>query len=322
MRRERKKVSAFSLQPLAFAHAGFTLVEMLVTLALLSLIVLALMTVFNSTQKAFRASLTQTDILESGRLAMGLIASDLEAMMPSSSPVNTNLPNFLYAWDTNENHNFNFYANTNSGYAPLIQSLTASSAQRTNVLENFFSLSRQNIGGSPTWVGTGYYVAANRPPPDTNDIYALYRFYMTTNVQAAQPASLYNAFFSVPLTNSAYWSHLADGVVDLTVRAYDPNGLEMTNTYEYNYNGSGNTFINQNTLFLTPGLGWVGFYMYSNTVPASVQVELGVMEDTTLQRAEGLSGAAQMNYLSNQVGQVHLFRQRVVIRNVDQAAYQ
>ena len=139
---------------------GFTLVEMLVTLALLSLIVLALMTVFNSTQKAFRASLTQTDILESGRLAMGLIASDLEAMTPSSNPVNTNLPNFLYAWDTNENHNFNFYANTNSGYAPLIQSLTASSAQRTNLLESFFSLSRQNIGGSPTWVGTGYYVAA------------------------------------------------------------------------------------------------------------------------------------------------------------------
>ena len=113
-----------------------------------------------------------------------------------------------------------------------------------------------------------------------------------------------------------------DGVVDLTVRAYDPNGLEMTNTYEYNYNGSRNTFINQNTLFLTPDLGWVGFYMYSNTVPASVQVELGVLEDTTLQRAEGLSGAAQMNYLSSHVGQVHLFRQRVVIRNVDPTAYQ
>ena len=46
---------------------AFTLVEMLVTLALLSLIVLALMTVFNSTQNAFRASLTETDILESGR---------------------------------------------------------------------------------------------------------------------------------------------------------------------------------------------------------------------------------------------------------------
>ena len=83
-----------SLSLRRFTRAAFTLVEMLVTLALLSLIVLALMTVFNSTQKAFRASLTQTDILESGRLAMGLITSDLEAMTPSSSPVNTNRRNF------------------------------------------------------------------------------------------------------------------------------------------------------------------------------------------------------------------------------------
>jgi prepilin-type N-terminal cleavage/methylation domain-containing protein len=62
---------------------GFTLVEILVTMVLLSLIVLALMTVFNSTQKAFRASLTETDLLESGRLAMGLMVGDLEGMTPS-----------------------------------------------------------------------------------------------------------------------------------------------------------------------------------------------------------------------------------------------
>ncbi|HXR48221.1 MAG TPA: prepilin-type N-terminal cleavage/methylation domain-containing protein [Candidatus Limnocylindrales bacterium] len=334
MRQERKEVSAFSLQPLAFTCAGFTLVEMLVTLALLSLIVLALMTVFNSTQKAFRASLTQTDILESGRLAMGLITSDLEAMTPSSSPVNTNsLWKYgNYADNLNTNNNFNFYtvlANYLTAPPPLMQSLTASSQLRTNLLESFFSLSRQNIGGSPTWVGTGYTVVANRPPPDTNDIYALYRFYATTNVQAALPASLYNAFMSTLTqpTNSAYWSHLVDGVVDLTVRPYDPNGLEMTNTAEYYYSGGNNTFTNQNTLFFLQSVpGVFGFYMYSNTVPASVQVELGVLEDSTLQRAEGLPNVApayaQTAYLSNHVGQVHLFRQRVVIRNVDQTAYQ
>jgi len=66
-------------------RAGFTMVEILVTMVLLSLIVLALMTVFNSTQKAFRSSLTQTDVLESGRLAMGLMVGDLEAMTPSLS---------------------------------------------------------------------------------------------------------------------------------------------------------------------------------------------------------------------------------------------
>ncbi|HUA37264.1 MAG TPA: prepilin-type N-terminal cleavage/methylation domain-containing protein, partial [Candidatus Sulfopaludibacter sp.] len=295
---------------MAFARAGFTMVEMLVTLALLSLIVLALMTVFNSTQSAFRASLTQTDILESGRLAMGLITSDLETMTPSLGLGNSN---GLYS----SGSSVNFYANTNSGYAPLIQALTASSQMRTNVLENFFSLSRQNIGGSPTWVGTGYAVAATTPPPDTNGLYALYRFSMTTNIQATDPYFLYSNFVVTPFTNTTYWSHLVDGVVDLMVRPYDLNGLEMTNTYEYNYNGTTSTLTNRNTCFFPPALGMAGFYMYSNMVPASVEVEMGVLEDTTLQRAEALSGAAQMNYLSNHVGQVHLFRQRVMIRNVD-----
>ena len=38
--------------------------------------------------------------------------------------------------------------------------------------------------------------------------------------------------------------------------------------------------------------GIYGFYMFSNTVPASVEVELGVMEDAVLQRAEGSQRAA------------------------------
>jgi hypothetical protein len=62
--------------------------------------------------------------------------------------------------------------------------------------------------------------------------------------------------------------------------------------------------------------------MFSNTVPASVEVELGVLEDRTLQRAESLSGAVQTAYLWNHAGQVHIFRQRAWIRNVDPSAYQ
>ena len=53
---KRHKVSAFSLQPSAFACSAFTLIEILVVVVLMSLIILALMTVFNATQNAFRAS--------------------------------------------------------------------------------------------------------------------------------------------------------------------------------------------------------------------------------------------------------------------------
>ena len=65
-------------------------------------------------------------------------------------------------------------------------------------------------------------------------------------------------------------------------------------------------------------------YMFSNAVPASVELELGVLEDRPLARAESLSQnyTAQTNYLAQQAGAVHLFRQRVTIPNVDPTAYQ
>ena len=47
--------------PFVTLRCAFTLVEVMVVVTLLSLIVLALMTVFNSTQAAFRASVTQTE---------------------------------------------------------------------------------------------------------------------------------------------------------------------------------------------------------------------------------------------------------------------
>jgi prepilin-type N-terminal cleavage/methylation domain-containing protein len=300
---------------------GFTLVEILVTMVLLSLIVLALMTVFNSTQKAFRASLTETDLLESGRLAMGLMVGDLEGMTPSSKTINTNI---IWNDPDNTNNNVNFTAVVTSFASPpspLYQSLIGvndPNTQRTNVLESFFSLSRQNISGSPNWVGTGYLVSTNSPD---GALYPLYRFYLTTNV-SANPAGLFNSFNN-QLNSGAWtnWSHLMDGVVALRVRAYDPNGFQMTNLYDVY---GGRVITNQNTGFLLPVWGEVGFYMYSNTVPASVEVELGVLEDTVLRRAEAFNGnlLTQTNYLAQHAGQVHLFRQRVLIRNVDPTAYQ
>ncbi len=285
---------------------AFTLVEILVVVVLMALIVLALMAVFSSTQAAFRASITQTDVLEGGRSVMGLIKSDLEPMAPSFGVSNVAV---------------NFYANPNqfqyqSQIGPLGQSLAGSAQTRTNVLENFFILTRQNT----TWTGTGYVVDTT----NANSINPLYRFSMTTNVLAAAgPAALYKAFtnavFFAAWTNTSIMSHLMDGVVHLTVRAYDNNGYWMTNGYPFGYTNTA-----RNVWYSSPVLGEVGFYMFSNTLPASVEIQLGLLEDRTLQRAESLANnpTAQMAYLSNHVGQVHLFRQRVWIRNVDPSAYQ
>jgi prepilin-type N-terminal cleavage/methylation domain-containing protein len=305
----RPKLAArktFNLQPLgAVKRSGdgstfnrqraFTLIEVLVVMTLLALIVLSLMTVLNNTQTAFRAGITQTDVLESGRAVTDLLKSDLEGMTPSFGTSNGAV---------------NFYANTNFSYTPLVQALPGGTQTRASVLENFFILSRQNINGSPSWVGTGYMVVTN----SLDGLYSLYRFSTNFSVMVNDPAGLFytsfNNFFLYP-TN---YSHLMNGVVGLTVRAYDPNGFWMTNTVDF-YGGQFTT--NQNTIITNQNT----IYMYSNAVPASVEVELGVLEDRTLQRAESLPLAAQTNYLALHAGQVHIFRQRVWIRNVDPSAY-
>lgn len=277
---------------------GFTLVEVLVVVALLSLIVVALMAVFNTTQTAFRASVTQSDILEGGRSAMDLMTGDLREMSPSLG-ANNGAMNFCV---------------TNYGYPPLDQSLTASSNTRTNVQENFFILSRKN----QDWTGTGYVVITNSAQ---GNLYSLYRFSMTMNVSASNsPAQLYTDFLNTDYTISPPWSRLIDGVVGLRVHAFDLNGaLINTNVLA--------SLMRTNSLPNLPGE--TGYVFYGNALPASVEIEMAVLEDRALQRAESLPDdvPAPPNdrrtlYLQEQAGKVHIFRQRVSIPNVDPAAYQ
>jgi type II secretory pathway pseudopilin PulG len=295
---------------------AFTLIEVMVVMALLSLIVIALMTVFNSTQAAFRASVTQTDVLESGRAAMEMISDDLRAMTPSLG-VSNSAPNPLQ----NGLIPVNFYVVSNTVTAPLIQPLigSISGQARISVVQSFFVLSRNN----QTWTGTGYYVDTS----STSAINPFYRFSMSTNVSAINgPAMLYYNFLNSALTNSPPWSHLLDGVVGLRLRAYGLDGNWLTNRIWVTPGLAGKNTTNslQNAVFFSPYLGEIGYYMFSNTLPAAVEIELATLEDHTLQRASTWpnNSLAQSNYLSQQAGKVHVFRQRVAIPNVDSSVYQ
>jgi len=291
------------------AAAAFTLIEVMVVVVLLALIVLALMAVFNSTQAAFRAGVTQAGVLEDGRAVMDLMADDLRAMAPSDGVSNgvVGAANFFAAVTTYP-----------SPPSPLLQPMVGGDAVRTNVLESIFILSRGNENGAPRWYGVGYTVAPSAP---SGSLYSLYRFYSKTNIQS-NPVGLFNAFYAG--ISSGQWtnmSHLMDGVVALTVRPCNPGGYWMTNLYQID----GNQWVtNQNVWFFQPGWGEVGFEMFSNTLPASVQVEMGVLEDRALQRAESLPDGAnspQAKFLAGSASQVHVFRQRVLVPNADPSAY-
>src|SRR5208282_3368286 len=86
----RVHLSSFVLHPSSFilhrSPPAFTLVEILVTMAMLSFIVLGLLATFNQVQRAFQAAQGQTDFLETGRSAMNLMNQDLEQMAALSAP--------------------------------------------------------------------------------------------------------------------------------------------------------------------------------------------------------------------------------------------
>jgi len=239
---------------------------------------------------------------------MDLLVSDLKLMSPCDGP-------------TNNYDGVNFFAGLNlvNYYLPLIQSLPGSGLQRTNLLENVFWLSRQNLNGHDSWIGIGYTVIATNVSP----LFPLYRF-ITNAPASTDPTALYNAFNNTIQANAftnTGWSHLVDGVVDFRVQPYDVSGYAITNSSQFN---SGQSVSYPSTaFFLPPQYGVTAFYFMSNAIPASVEIQMSTLEDAVLRRADSFGGLgiSQSNYLAQQVGRTHVFRQRVLLPNVDPNAY-
>ena len=304
---------------------AFTLVEVMVVMGILGLILLALMTVFSNTETAFRSSVTSSDILENGRATMELMTADLRGMAPSGgfSQGTNNALGANGMANLNEPVNF-FVTNNEAFYQPLVQPLigSANGAMRTNQLEYFFMLGRQNT----SWTGVGYIV--NTKTASSLSLYPLYRFSAQTNIQNS-PSTLFNLFQNEIISDQwTNMSHLMDGVVGLTVRTYDTNGVWLTNGYF-----SLTNLTLKNTWFEPPCPGpggEVGCAFFSNALPASVEIEMATLEDRAMQRAESLGQPgqtpmnvlAESNYLSGRAGAVHIFRQRITIPQVDPSAYQ
>src|SRR6185503_11455848 len=70
---------------------AFSLVEVMVAVGLLAVIIVGLLAMFYQTQRAFRAGMTQVDVLEAGRATMEMIARDFQQASYSTEVVVTNL---------------------------------------------------------------------------------------------------------------------------------------------------------------------------------------------------------------------------------------
>jgi Tfp pilus assembly protein PilV len=323
------RISDFGFRRSRRAHA-FSLIEIMVTVGLLSFIILGLLLMFNQTQRAFRSGLTQTDVLEAGRATMDLLTREMEQMSPSEAPdyienftgVRRRATNFFVEPSTTS-----FGYNSTAPFSwvkPLVQELPGNAQSRTNLIQRFFFLSKLN----QDWIGTGYEVV----PDDANQcVGTLYR-YTATNYPRGFLLPLSAQFLQTSVSNR---SRIADGIVHLRLRAYAANGRlittnSMTGTnasYQVTlggpYTNVPNTVAYNSAAYSSPvDLRQASCYFMSNAVPAYLELELGLLEPQILQkyRSIGLQAPA-LQYLSNRVAHVHIFRQRIPVRNVDLSAY-
>jgi type II secretory pathway pseudopilin PulG len=303
--------------------AAFSLIEILVVVALLSVIILGLMAMFSQTQRAFRTGLSQTDILESGRMATDMIARELGQVTPSILNASNISP-----VDAKLHPNPNFFAQLVYNFA---QPLTGSTVTRTNIKNDVFFLVREN----QTWTGIGYLVRSNMDlAPGAGPVGSLYRFHsFVTDSQFRQyPSGMFDAFDQYRVygtTNSSFQvSKILDGVVSFRIRPFDTTGWVLPSNPSWYTNLPYSlpvSVTNSNILTYNffPASGEIStYFFYSNAIPASVELEVGILEHPTFEHYLSIPVyTAQTNYLAAQAGQVHLFRQRVPARNVDPSAY-
>jgi len=282
---------------------------------------------FNQVQRAFRSSMTQTDVLESGRAVTDMLARELAQMTPCHlSYTNTNTPTL------------NFMAQLSDDFTNcVLQDLPGTSDMagpntgpyHTNLVQRFFFMTKSNA----TYIGTGYRVVPDFPDPTQSGLGTLgtlYRYSVATNKYSA--ATLASSFFNASQfpTNSSM-HRIADGVVHLRLQAFDTNGAPMFYTNNYlSFWGTNSAqkipWVNVTNSFGAQDFGpSMKYWFYSNAVPAYLELEIGFLEPHMVERYRALAEAnvpAARSYLASRTANVHIFRQRIPIRSVDYSAYQ
>jgi hypothetical protein len=276
----------------AARRRAFTIVELLVSISVLTLIVLVLYGLFDQVQKALRSNVAQIDVHEGGRAGMELMSREMEQMQAGNLLTNVNLFTGFTA-------------------IPYRQALLDAGADRVNALEEIFFLSLSN----KHWIGTAFRVLTlntNGIPIDfaTTGVGTLCRLSTNTHVADFRSSSLYSQVMSNSATNLFKFQRVIDGVIHFRARAYDRNGILITNNF--NTNILSGVFVSTNVVDKDVEYA----YTFTNkALPAYLEIELGVLEPQILEKYRSYPNATvASNYLARQAGAIHLFQQRVPIR--------
>src|SRR5262249_20902181 len=137
---------------------GLTILEMLVSSAMLALIIVGLTAMFIQTQKAFKTGIKQTDVGDAGLTIIRMISDDLAQVtdgvgLNTSIPVRgvTNLVNFMWGWGPT------------NGFLLIEDKVPL----RTNQQQCIYMLTRTNA----MWTGVGYAISNFSPGLPAGTLY-------------------------------------------------------------------------------------------------------------------------------------------------------
>src|SRR5690606_26158018 len=200
-------------------RAAFSVLELLLAIAIMVFIIFGLYAVFDQTQKALRQTVAQVDVLEGVRAATDLMSRELEGI--SYVPISRYTNIFIAL-------------NPISQGAPL-NGLSDQQPVMTTVLQDIFF----HVRVGEQWSAIGYWVGPIRP--DITGPIAVGRLYrFATNVSPAQLRAMANPNRSAAQRNALlstfnseqrlnYSAPIMDGVVHLRVTAYAPDGKPLVN---------------------------------------------------------------------------------------------
>lgn len=253
--------------------SAFSLIEILVAVAILGIIMLGLLAMFYQTERAWRAGVTQVDVMESGRAVMEIISRDVQEMSAAG---------------LRDVRNFNAVASVPT---ELVQPL-AGGGKRTNRLQEFFLLTRIN----DQWKGVSYGFTSLDLSRGAG---ALHRMEWPPNTMSISASNLSWRLLNSTVNNDTNFHRLADGIIHLELKAYDRLGNAIT----------GNQAIALGPI--------VGYEFFHTNLPASLELELGVVEPRTFDRFKSLAPRGLVTaraFLEERASRVHILRERIPIR--------
>lgn len=276
---------------------GMTLLELMVSMTLLTVIVLGLYSMFDQTQKALIRGSEEVDVQETARSAFRVMLEELDQARVAHEFDGTN---FAIAPNTN---------------APrYLRQVLIDGSTNFHGLQDFFFLTREG----PRTKVVGYFVrAASDPrrgmiprPADSNlwtaGVGSLYRFELATNYLHVGNRHLQtnfqnflidyapHPFYRQPLMTNV--QKVADGVVNLRIIGYT-NGTLVS--FGDPTNNRANAFVAET----------------NHRNPSHVAIQMGVLEPKTLAQARLIPGTfAVSNYLYRASPNVLMLRARVPLR--------